>query len=146
MWGYILIILLVVLVCLILRMTWNLQVWKSPLIAPSCLAKAGLKLSVLLPQPPECWCYRHKLPHPATALEFLHYILFSFKIVLSFLAQSKLHKRQGCPETHRSSMIIRSNVKTYVLYAICNKVIFSKYSLLIWMSFWLCMSLYNIEV
>jgi hypothetical protein len=34
-------------------------------IESCCVAQAGLKLLILLPQPGQCWDYRHTPPHPA---------------------------------------------------------------------------------
>jgi hypothetical protein len=38
------------------------------------VAKAGLKLAILLPQPPECWDYRSAPPHVALKNDILYYV------------------------------------------------------------------------
>jgi hypothetical protein len=50
----------------------------------SCyVAQAGLKLVVLLLQPPECWDYRRALPHPAHSV-FLYSTISSLQFFLLF--------------------------------------------------------------
>jgi hypothetical protein len=50
-----------------------------------CVAQPGLELLVLLPQPPECWDYRHMLPCLALLCNLLDYFFFlPFRIYWDF--------------------------------------------------------------
>jgi hypothetical protein len=40
-----------------------------------CVAKAGLELKILLPQPPKCWDYRHALQHLPSTREIIFKII-----------------------------------------------------------------------
>jgi hypothetical protein len=61
-----------------------LSLKKIPLETRSCyLALAGLELMILLPQPPDCWGYRHAPPCLATF--FINMILLKIMNALVFV-------------------------------------------------------------